>query len=72
VTVTAVGGRDVVVVVQRTAHTGRHRFLTHVEMEEAGQAIRFGQTPGGLFEQADAHHASVQIELHEIELHVYG
>ena len=71
-TVSAVSRRDVVVVVQCSAHASSDGFLSHIEMKKTGKPVGLGQSPGRLLEQTNAHHAPVEVELFlRRDLHVF-
>ena len=61
VAVSAVGGRDGVVIIQVRADTRCHGLLADIQMEEAGQPRCFGQLARGFLEQSDTDHAVVQV-----------
>jgi hypothetical protein len=62
VAVAAVGAGDLVLGGEVRHHTRRHRLLADVEVEGAGDLARLHQLARLLLEDADAHHAPVQIE----------
>jgi hypothetical protein len=67
----AVGRRDLVLVGERCADTRCDSFLTHVEVEEAGQFGSFSQSASCLFEETDSHHSAVHVHQHVVrEVHV--
>ena len=60
VAVAAVAGDDVVVVGEHGHDAGRYRFLSAVEVQEAGHASFEERLVGVLLEGPDAHHAAVE------------
>jgi hypothetical protein len=59
VTMSAVSGRDVVIIIERSADSRGNGLFTHVQMQESWESIGFGETTSGLFEKSNAHHAPV-------------
>jgi hypothetical protein len=64
VTVTAVGGGDLIGVGEVGAHARGDSLLADIEVQEPGQLGCLGELAGGFLEQTDAHHAAVQIHQH--------
>ena len=57
----AVCRADLVVFPKRDTHAGCDRLLTDVQMEEARHLALLEQPAGRFFEEADSHHATMEI-----------
>jgi len=73
VAVAAVGAGDLVFVGEVGHHPGRHRLLTHVEVERARDLAGLHQLAGLFLKDADAHHPPVQVEQQlRLRLRLFG